>query len=223
MDLTHIRILISYRDQNDPLNRKEVPTMSQNIEKEFKNLLNKEEYEALIVAFDLDETEPTKQTNIYFDTPDFKLKGLNSGLRIRMYEDKGEITLKTPIQENEKLETNDDLTLDEAKTLVEAHLMKATGNVADKLKGLGIAPGDLVIIGQLSTIRYDFPGEKGTFFLDKSFYQDQMDYELEFESESLEEGALIFQNFLKLHGIKVRKAKQKIERMLAYPNSTTHH
>lgn len=223
MDLTRIRILIGYRDQNDPLNRKEVPTMSQNIEKEFKNLLNKEEYEALIVAFDLDETEPTKQTNIYFDTPDFKLKGLNSGLRIRMYEDKGEITLKTPIQENEKLETNDDLTLDEAKTLVEAHLMKATGNVADKLKGLGIAPGDLVIIGQLSTIRYDFPGDKGTFFLDKSFYQDQMDYELEFESESLEEGALIFQNFLKLHGIKVRKAKQKIERMLAYPNSTTHH
>ena len=223
MDLTHIRILISYRDQNDPLNRKEVPTMSQNIEKEFKNLLNKEEYEALIVAFDLDETEPTKQTNIYFDTPDFKLKGLNSGLRIRMYEDKGEITLKTPIQENEKLETNDDLTLDEAKTLVEAHLMKATGNVADKLKGLGIAPWDLVIIGQLSTIRYDFPGDKGTFFLDKSFYQDQMDYELEFESESLDEGALIFQNFLKLHDIKVRKAKQKIERMLAYPNSTTHH
>ena len=223
MDLTHIRILISYRDQNAPLNRKEVPTMSQNIEKEFKNLLNKEEYEALIVAFDLDETEPTKQTNIYFDTPDFKLKGLNSGLRIRMYEDKGEITLKTPIQENEKLETNDDLTLDEAKTLVEAHLMKATGNVADKLKGLGIATGDLVIIGQLSTIRYDFPGDKGTFFLDKSFYQDQMDYELEFESESLEEGALIFQNFLKLHDIKVRKAKQKIERMLAYPNSTTHH
>ena len=215
--------MISYRDQNDPLNRKEVPTMSQNIEKEFKNLLNKEEYEALIVAFDLDETEPTKQTNIYFDTPDFKLKGLNSGLRIRMYEDKGEITLKTPIQENEKLETNDDLTLDEAKTLVEAHLMKATGNVADKLKGLGIAPGDLVIIGQLSTIRYDFPGDKGTFFLDKSFYQDQMDYELEFESESLEEGAFIFQNFLKLHDIKVRKAKQKIERMLAYPNSTTHH
>ena len=197
--------------------------MSQNIEKEFKNLLNKEEYEALIVAFDLDETEPTKQTNIYFDTPDFKLKGLNSGLRIRMYEDKGEITLKTPIQENEKLETNDDLTLDEAKTLVEAHLMKTTGNVADKLKGLGIAPGDLVIIGQLSTIRYDFPGDKGTFFLDKSFYQDQMDYELEFESESLEEGALIFQNFLKLHDIKVRKEKKKIERMLAYPNSTTHH
>lgn len=223
MDLTRIRILIGYRDQNDPLNRKEVPTMSQNIEKEFKNLLNKEEYEALIVAFDLDETEPTKQTNIYFDTPDFKLKGLNSGLRIRMYEDKGEITLKTPIQENEKLETNDDLTLDEAKTLVEAHLMKATGNVADKLKGLGIAPGDLVIIGQLSTIRYDFPGDKGTFFLDKSFYQDQMDYELEFESESLEEGALIFQNFLKHHDIKVRKAKQKIERMQAYPNSTTHH
>jgi len=54
-----------------------------------------------------------------------------------------------------------------------------------------------------------YPGDKGTFFLDKSFYQDQMDYELEFESESLEEGALIFQNFLKLHGIKVRKAKQK--------------
>lgn len=192
--------------------------MSQNIEKEFKNLLNKEEYEALIAAFSLDETEPVKQTNVYFDTPDFKLKGLNSGLRIRMYEDKGEITLKTPIQENEKLETNDDLTLEEAKTLVDAQRMKASGNVADKLKELGIAVADLVIIGQLSTIRYDFPGDKGTYFLDKSFYQDQMDYELEFESESLDEGARAFQAFLKLHDIKIRNTKQKIERMLAYPN-----
>lgn len=196
--------------------------MSQTIEKEFKNLLNKEEYEALITAFNLDETDPIKQTNVYFDTPDFKLKALNSGLRIRMYEDKAEITLKTPIQENEKLETNDDLTLDEAKILIDAHQMKASGNVAVKLKELGIATEDLVIIGQLSTIRYDFPGDKGTYFLDKSFYQDQMDYELEFESETLEEGALTFQDFLNNHGIKVRKTKQKIERMLAYPNSTVH-
>jgi uncharacterized protein YjbK len=197
-------------------------TMSQNIEKEFKNLLNREEYEALITAFKLDESEPIKQTNVYFDTPDYKLKGLNSGLRIRMYEDKGEITLKTPIQENEKLETTDDLTLEEAKVLVDFHQMKASGNVADKLKDLNIATGDLGIIGQLSTIRYEFPGDKGTYFLDKSFYQDQMDYELEFESESLEEGSLAFQNFLKQNDIKARKAKQKIERMLAYPNSTTH-
>ena len=196
--------------------------MSQTIEKEFKNLLNKEEYEALITAFNLDETDPIKQTNVYFDTPDFKLEALNSGLRIRMYEDKAEITLKTPIQENEKLETNDDLTLDEAKILIDAHQMKASGNVAVKLKELGIATEDLVIIGQLSTIRYDFPGDKGTYFLDKSFYQDQMDYELEFESETLEEGALTFQDFLNNHGIKVRKTKQKIERMLAYPNSTVH-
>ena len=196
--------------------------MSQTIEKEFKNLLNKEEYEALITAFNLDETDPIKQTNVYFDTPDFKLKALNSGLRIRMYEDKAEITLKTPIQENEKLETNDDLTLDEAIILIDAHQMKASGNVAVKLKELGIATEDLVIIGQLSTIRYDFPGDKGTYFLDKSFYQDQMDYELEFESETLEEGALTFQDFLNNHGIKVRKTKQKIERMLAYPNSTVH-
>ena len=196
--------------------------MSQTIEKEFKNLLNKEEYEALITAFNLDETDPIKQTNVYFDTPDFKLKALNSGLRIRMYEDKAEITLKTPIQENEKLETNDDLTLDEAKILIDAHQMKASGNVTVKLKELGIATEDLVIIGQLSTIRYEFPGDKGTYFLDKSFYQDQMDYELEFESETLEEGALTFQDFLNNHGIKVRKTKQKIERMLAYPNSTVH-
>ena len=214
--------MLSCPDQDEPHNRKEVMTMSQNIEKEFKNLLNKEEYEALLTAFALDEAEPVNQTNVYFDTPDHKLKHLNSGLRIRMYDDKAEITLKTPIQENEKLETNDDLTLEEAKALVDSHRMKATGNAADKLKDLGIATEDLVIIGQLSTIRYDFPGDKGTYFLDKSFYQDQMDYELEFESESLEEGALAFQTFLQQHAIKVRKAKQKIERMLTYPNSTAH-
>lgn len=197
--------------------------MSQTIEKEFKNLLNKEEYEALLIAFSLDETDPIKQTNIYFDTPDHKLKALNSGLRIRMYADKAEITLKTPIQENEKLETTDDLSLEEAQALVDSQQMKASGAVADKLKELGISIEELVIIGQLSTIRYDFPGDNGTFFLDKSFYQDQMDYELEFESESLEEGALAFQTFLKQYDIKIRKAKQKIERMLAYPNSASHH
>lgn len=197
--------------------------MSQNTEKEFKNLLNKEEYEALIAAFALDETEAIKQTNIYFDTPDYQLKNLNSGLRIRTYEDKAEITLKTPIQKNEKLETNDDLSLEEAKVLIEDQRLKKTGNVAAKLKELGVANEELVIIGQLSTIRYEFPGDNGTYFLDKSFYQDQMDYELEFESESLEEGALAFRAFLNQYGITVRKAKQKIERMLDYPNSTAHH
>lgn len=192
--------------------------MGQQIEKEFKNLLTKEEYEALIIAFQLDEKEPIKQTNIYYDTHDMKLKALNSGLRIRIYKDKGEITLKTPIQENEKLETTDELTLEEATALAEAHKLKETGNVAEKLKEYGIHVADLDVIGHLSTLRYEFPGDNGTYFLDKSYYQDQMDYELEFESESLEQGYIAFQEFLQKNGIKGRKAKQKIERMLAYPN-----
>lgn len=192
--------------------------MTQQIEKEFKNLLTKEEYEALIIAFQLEDAEPIKQTNIYFDTEDMKLKARDSGLRLRIYKDKGEITLKTPIQENEKLETTDKLRLEEATTLAETHKLKETGNVADKLNDLGIVVSDLHVIGHLSTLRYEFPGNKGTYFLDKNFYQDQMDYELEFESESLEEGYITFQDFLRNNNIKTRKAKQKIERMLAYPN-----
>lgn len=192
--------------------------MNQEIEREFKNLLTKDEFEQLLLDLQLEEKDAIKQTNIYFDTEDFRLKEMRMGLRIRQYEDRGELTLKSPLQQNEKLETTDFLTFEQAEELVKAGHILLDGHVADHLRAAGVDPTTLVPIGQLSTLRYAFPGEGGVFFLDKSFYQDQLDYELEFEADELAEGAKTFAGFLDEHGIKIRKTAQKIERMLSYPN-----
>ncbi|RKJ60851.1 CYTH domain-containing protein, partial [Butyricicoccus sp. 1XD8-22] len=57
--------------------------MTQEIEIEFKNLLTKEQYEMLLKEFKIDDSKIIRQTNHYFDTPEWHLKTLHAGLRIR--------------------------------------------------------------------------------------------------------------------------------------------
>lgn len=193
--------------------------MNLQIEKEFKNLLTKEEYEQLLLDFQLEESEAIHQTNTYYDTKDKLLQSLNMGLRVRVYESYGEQTLKVPIQENEQLEVTDSLTLDEANQLINEGKIKFESHIASKLLEENVPVESLEPVGQLSTVRHSFPGEGGVYFLDKSYYQDQKDYELEFETDDLEKGLLLFEKFLEKHHIKKRKTTQKIERALQYPNS----
>ncbi|WP_416145040.1 CYTH domain-containing protein [Planococcus koreensis] len=57
--------------------------MSKELEIEFKNMLQKEEYEKLAAHYGFSESDVKTQENFYFDTPDFQLKNLKSALRIR--------------------------------------------------------------------------------------------------------------------------------------------
>ena len=193
--------------------------MSQEIEKEFKNLLTKDEYDELLSKLQLNEKEAIQQTNIYFDTPDEQLKNQNMGLRIRLFEDSGELTLKSPISEHEKLETTDQLSIEQATDMANRATIDLNGFVSKKLEEYSIKISDLKSIGQLSTLRYTFPGDGGMYFLDESYYQDQKDYELEFETDDVKNGKILFDEFLHCHHIKKRKTVQKIERMLNYPNN----
>jgi uncharacterized protein YjbK len=193
--------------------------MSTQIEKEFKNLLTKEEYEQLLVHYQLDESAAIHQTNTYYDTDDRQLQSLKMGLRIRTYDNDAELTLKVLLQENEQLEITDALSLVEANQLISDKKIKNAGHVASMLKKENIDLDRLKPVGQLSTVRHTFSGEGGVYFLDKSYYQDQKDYELEFETEDLEKGLILFNTFLTYHEIKERKTTQKIQRALQYPNS----
>lgn len=192
--------------------------MSQQIETEYKNLLTKDEYEDLLIHFNLEDTEPTHQANVYYDSEDWKLRHLGMGLRIRIYDDFAEQTLKSPIREHEMLETTDHLTKEEGQSLVESGQLKMDGLVAVKLGDNGISLSELKQVGQLSTVRYEIPAETGTFFLDASYYQDQNDYELEFETDDPENGLQIFEQFLDSQNINRRETVQKISRALKYPN-----
>lgn len=192
--------------------------MSQQVETEFKNLLTKEEYEMLIIDFNLEDTEPVQQTNVYYDSPDWKLRKLGMGLRIRLYDNYAEQTLKSPISEHKMLETTDRLTHEEGQNFVDSGELKRDGFIAKKLTEHSINVADLEQVGQLSTVRYEIPAESGTYFLDASYYQDQNDYELEYETDDLENGIREFEQFLIARNINRRETVQKIARALKYPN-----
>lgn len=87
--------------------------MSKNREIEAKTLLSKETYQKLIADFSI--KSDFKQANYYFDTPESDLKKKKISLRIRIFEDHAEQTMKVPdlkpVQKNfhEVIEINDDL------------------------------------------------------------------------------------------------------------------
>ena len=192
--------------------------MNQQVETEFKNLLTKEEYEMLLNDFNLEDTEPVQQTNVYYDSPDWRLRELGIGLRIRLYETFAEQTLKSPLREHEMLETTDLLTHEEGQNFVDTGQLKRDGFIAKKLSEYGITIDELKQVGQLSTVRYEIPAQMGTYFLDASYYQDQNDYELEYETQDLANGLREFEQFLTSKNINRRETVQKIARALKYPN-----
>lgn len=187
--------------------------MSEEIEIEFKNLLTEKEYQTLLYSFNATENELFTQINSYFDTPDWDLKKLHAGLRIRLLPDSAELTLKTPF-ENHLLETTDSLSLMEAEKLISDGKIKSDGTVGAKLESLNIDPEQLRLLGTLKTTRFERETSQGLFVLDKSYYGNAVDYELEFEVPDYSIGKIHFDNFLETQQIPLRPAKNKIARMI---------
>lgn len=187
--------------------------MAQQVEIEFKNSLTKNEYTQLLNHLILSEEDFYLQKNYYYDTKDWKLKNLHSALRIRLFPDSAELTLKTPLGKNH-LETTDDLSIKQARLLLNTHTIEPNGYVAKQLTALQIDPKDLILFGSLATKRYEKKVAQGLIVLDESYYGTKVDYELEFETSSREMGEVYFEHFLQHYSIKKRPTKNKIVRMM---------
>lgn len=152
------------------------------IEKEIKTALTKEMFDLLCQHFNVKQTVPQTQENFYFDTPDKQLGQQKIGLRIRFEDTFGELTLKTPHQQNEMIETtttfikND--TVDYAKKPV-----FPMGDVSTLLQQRHICLDQLQCIGTLVNKRYTVVVNDGIFALDESHFKSGVTYELEFEYE----------------------------------------
>lgn len=98
--------------------------MSKNREIEAKTLLSEKVYRHLCAAFP--KKADFKQANYYFDTPAGNLRKKSIGLRIRIFADRAEQTMKVPdtrpVQKkfHEVIEINDKLTLNQAHFLLKA-------------------------------------------------------------------------------------------------------
>ncbi|MFS9370334.1 CYTH domain-containing protein [Streptococcus infantis] len=180
------------------------------LEIEMKTLLNQDEYKKLQTHFS--GVTPITQKNYYLDTPDFYLRKHKIAMRIRTFENSAELTIKIP-QKVGNMEYNQDLSLEKANhCLKECKLPQ--GMILDELTSRGLSTSGWVVLGCLTTVRYEKQTPIGLMALDQSQYFDIVDYELELEVEDGKQGSLDFQEFLQVNKIHYKKAPSKLVRFI---------
>ncbi|MEH7177474.1 CYTH domain-containing protein [Neobacillus vireti] len=185
--------------------------MSETIEIEFKNLLTKDEYQILLGAFKVEESQIKSQKNHYFDTPNFALKKLGSALRIREKGNHFEMTLKQPAAVG-LLETTQLLIANEFQAAIQYGTLPK-GEIHDRIQQLDDISFSLIeYFGSLLTKRAEFQYKNGILVLDHSLYLKTEDYEVEYEVEDFQLGQAAFQELLHQFRIPIRKTQNKIER-----------
>ncbi|CEI84537.1 putative triphosphatase YjbK [Oceanobacillus oncorhynchi subsp. incaldanensis] len=183
--------------------------MSQEVEIEFKNLLTTQEYNQLAEAL-FSQAETIEQTNYYFETPSFDLKGNHSALRIRKKNETYTLTLKEPHPDG-LLETHDKLSEEAFLSWTSGSPTEAP-NVLKQLQEMSVDVSSLTYLGKMTTLRKERPYQDTLIVLDKSMYLDAVDAELELEAASRDHGEKVFKSLLGNYEIPFRETPAKIAR-----------
>lgn len=192
--------------------------MSENLEIEYKSMVNSVDFSRLIHHFDVKPEDFFIQENIYFDSADGILKKHRFGLRIRLFDTSAELTLKVPQPEG-LLEVTDHLTRAQAEQILTADSLPLHSHVSDYLKKCAIEPNDLHQIGSLKTRRAQKQISQGLLALDESWYGQSHDFEIELEVSDAAQGKLDFTQMLRDLSVPLVPAENKILRMLSEFNN----
>jgi len=186
--------------------------MEHELEIEFKNMLIEAEYTSLLHYFFQENSQPVSQRNTYFDTKTFYLKEHLCAFRIREKDHSAEMTLKTPVDGHHN-EYTIPLDNSEAEALIKQGVFELPDQLITALKEEGIMIDEPVQkIAQLKTLRYEKKVKTGLIVLDKSWYNDTVDYELEVEAATVESGEQLMTDLLSQFDIPKRPAEKKITR-----------
>ena len=187
------------------------------IEKEFKNLLTKEQYEAIAGDYQSVFTKDVTQTNSYYDYEGL-LQQNKMALRIRIVEGKetGEITLKIPQSSFEVLEYTEVLPVDILNAYNHDKQFALPTSLQETLENKGITLQTVNQTALLTTHRLEGAlSENEWLVLDESHYNGKVDYEMEMEVRSLELGEPVFLGILANYNIIRCQAESKIKRALS--------
>ncbi len=180
------------------------------MEFEAKNMLTEQEYNRVLNYFIQDQAQVQTQINYYFETDDLALRHHGSALRIREKNGQYVITLKQP----------------QADGLLETHV-KISAEIKDQwiyeqptrinqleviLNQLGIDYQTLKYRGKLKTERIELNDDDITYVLDKSYYNGEVDYEIEVEATSLLQANSKLADFLTKYNIERKTTNNKITR-----------
>lgn len=178
--------------------------MNKNIEKELKILISKEKFNKLVNKY-----EPLQfktQINTYYDTFNNDIRNKKGAMRIRTIDSTYIFTLKIHsddgLLEYECIVENDSLSVFKKKEIV------------DLLSKYDIKP-PFHKIAQLKTRRAIFENEFAELCFDENFYNDTIDYEIEYEYKKEHDGVYAFNQILDYISIKYEKnCISKIQRAL---------
>lgn len=187
------------------------------IEKEFKNLLTKEQYTSLVEDYKDVFTKDATQTNSYYDYEGL-LQEHKMALRIRIVEGKetGEITLKIPQSSLEVLEFTEVLPVDILNQYNNDKQFTLPPSIRKALEKEGISLQSVMQTALLTTHRLEGAlSENEWLVLDESHYNGNIDYEMEMEVRSLELGEPVFLGILEKYKVERRQAESKIKRALS--------
>ena len=185
--------------------------MSKEVEIEFKNMVDKEQFQQLLQFFHIDDDQFFTQSNEYFDTDDYLLKKKHSALRIRDKNGQFELTLKTPAPIG-LYEYNQMISASEVAQIKTKQLFP-DGIVKTELENIQLPLTQLQSFGKIVTKRAEVNYKDWLLVFDHSYYLDHEDYEIEYEVDDYDGGKLIFRQLLEQLHIPVMKADNKIARL----------
>ena len=177
-----------------------------NMEYEARAMINEEQYlniRSHYLSLDI-PYEKIENENYYFDTPDLKLTNSHKVLRIRKINDeKYELTLKIQ-EENGCVEINHYLTIKEKEEMMKSGVISYQ-QIADKLKEYNIDLSTIKFITNLKTERLEFRLEDGLLVIDKNYFQNRIDYNIEVESDSEIHAKTILLSIISPFGVEYKK------------------
>lgn len=192
--------------------------MVSQVEIEFKNMLTKEQYTSLLHHFQISENMIKRQKNVYFDTPNWDLKNLSAGLRLRQKENKTVCTLKIKSSENVHIEITEEVQAIQAQEMIDGKGFFAQ-KIEKRLLELKVPVHLLQVVANITTDRVEIDYKGGTLVFDHSYYLKCEDYEVEYETNNEILGKQIFDEFLNEHQIPKKEADKKIARYMKALNS----
>lgn len=170
--------------------------MMNNKERELKLLISKEKFNEILKSYEFPYFR--QQTNIYFDTPDQKVKKEGCAVRIRTYDDHCIFTLKKRIDPITLIELEKEIDTTDIHRISDSEVL-------DWLKEYHIPIQDLYPTAKITTKRYILKTKQAEICLDHTLFSHSQDYEIEYEYFEDHDGVKEFNEFLGQFGLHYTK------------------
>lgn len=175
-----------------------------NLEYEERVMITENQYSQIVEEYSKYEQKKIVNTNYYFDYEDLQLTNSGMVLRARNIDDQiFELTLKIK-QENGDMEVNHPLTSTEFLDIVENEEIPDS-EVLVLLNSKNIDLERIKLITSLKTERIEIEFPEYLFVIDKNYYNNKVDFNLEVESTSKKDAKTYLNQIISQFGIENKK------------------